>query len=301
MANITQKLKEVLRAVTPPIVWKLTRAGYRCFYPEPEISEDPRVGVLREEHQRRNRDMPLNVILLRDGIRINAHPDSVAGFECFSYGIPDMVKEMDCFLEEAIGCSRFLDIGALHGVFSLAFALTHPDGKCLAIDASPLAFSKLLYNIHKNKSVSIDTIECAVSDNEGQLSMHFEWEHAISAGTVASTSVSVPMMTGDMICNETKFSPDLVKIDVEGHEVHVLRGLLTTLKTHKPKIFLEIHPGRIREERMSLSNIRDMLEPVGYSVRRVDGRNIEWHEVEAFTNDTRIVLSVQPIPEGSAR
>ena len=36
-------------------------------------------------------------------------------------------------------------------------------------------------------------------------------------------------------------TPSFVKIDVEGHELHALKGAQETLKKHKPTVLIEIH------------------------------------------------------------
>jgi len=49
----------------------------------------------------------------------------------------------------------------------------------------------------------------------------------------------VRCITGDDLIAQGAPSPDIIKIDTEGHEPAVLRGLTKTIRTHKPLIFLE--------------------------------------------------------------
>lgn len=51
-----------------------------------------------------------------------------------------------------------------------------------------------------------------------------------------------------------------VKIDVQGMELHVLRGMQGVLRTHRPKLVLELHRGVDRSAVLSL------LEGLGYGV-----------------------------------
>ncbi len=134
-----------------------------------------------------------------------------------------MVDELDFFIEKTAGKKALLDIGALHGIFALVFAVNNHSKKAIAVDASPLAFERLLYNIQNNNLENITPLECAVSDVAGTLSMHYEWEHAVAAGTAKSKNKSfeVPKKTGDEICESLSFEPDVIKIDVEGHEIKV--------------------------------------------------------------------------------
>jgi hypothetical protein len=52
---------------------------------------------------------------------------------------------------------------------------------------------------------------------------------------------------------------DGIKIDVQGMELEVLRGMASTLREKKPKLVLEIHPGVNRTE------LLDLLQSLGYS------------------------------------
>jgi FkbM family methyltransferase len=50
---------------------------------------------------------------------------------------------------------------------------------------------------------------------------------------------------------ELSFAPDVIKIDVEGHEASVLRGLTETLSA-RPLLFLELHPQFLRDHGAAL-------------------------------------------------
>lgn len=52
-------------------------------------------------------------------------------------------------------------------------------------------------------------------------------------------------------------SPSIIKIDVEGHELNVLKGAVNTIKKHKPMILIEIHD-------FEKSEIPEFLESLGY-------------------------------------
>jgi FkbM family methyltransferase len=58
-------------------------------------------------------------------------------------------------------------------------------------------------------------------------------------------------------------SPSAIKIDVEGGEVHVVKGLLDTIERCHPTIMCEMHATEYEEE------IRAILEPIGYRMERL--------------------------------
>jgi FkbM family methyltransferase len=66
--------------------------------------------------------------------------------------------------------------------------------------------------------------------------------------------------------------PNVIKIDVEGAEIDVLRGALETLRVLRPKIFLEAHGDALERD------CSEQLLQLGYSIRRIE-RDIVNEEV----------------------
>ena len=52
---------------------------------------------------------------------------------------------------------------------------------------------------------------------------------------------------------------DFIKIDVEGHELCVLKGAMNTLKKYSPKIFVETG---------NLNAVKELLKPLGYKIKK---------------------------------
>ena len=278
--------RQLVKDLTPPVLLRMKR---RLM---PFGQESHKGRSLRLSHERLNQGVRGNVLRLRPGIDLRMHPEAIAAAKSFCYVSPAMVEEMDSFLALTADKRRFLDIGSLHGIFSLAFAAAHPEGQVLAIDASPIAFSKLLYNVHANRFANIQTVECAVSDAPGILRMHYEWEHAVSAGTQddAPEVMGVEKRTGDDLCESHDFIPDAIKIDVEGHEMKVLRGLSNVLSRNRPLVFLEIHPRRLIEDGDSVAAVAAYFFDKGYRAQGSDGRSMSRFEIEKLQLDERVVF-----------
>jgi hypothetical protein len=70
---------------------------------------------------------------------------------------------------------------------------------------------------------------------------------------------------------------DVMKIDAEGAELHVLRGAQETLTRFHPKLVLEIAPGQLASMNTTVESIADFLRAAGYTTsRRLDELNVEW-------------------------
>jgi len=269
--------KTFVRLVTPPFIYSPAKAAFLkardlWFPPKPEAA-----SPLKIVFDRLNQGAGEDEIVMREGLKLKLHPDSRIPFEYFCHIEEEVVREMDRFIEQTRGKTRLLDVGALHGVFSLVFASLGAERKAVAVDASPVAFSRLLYNIYKNDLEAITPVECALSSESGFLPMHYEWEHAVAARSdnSARKRLTVRKMRGDDLCRELAFHPDVIKIDVEGHEVKVIKGLAQEIQENRPLIFLELHPGRIVDENDSMDELLKILRSARYKAHFVDGTPVE--------------------------
>jgi FkbM family methyltransferase len=235
--------------------------------PVAKISRHARILRLKAEFERRSAGRRPDEIVLRDGITLKIHPESRPSFEEFCYASPQEMEELDVFIAATSDRRRLLDVGALHGIFSLVFALADPTKHALAVDPSPAAFAKLLYNIHRNQAQNITAVECALSKASGVIEMHYEWERAV-AGHIANGGgrLRVEADTGDHVCEHYSFEPDVVKIDVDGHELRVIQGLRETLRRNRPLLFLEVHPHLIAADPANgtVAELVDELRALGF-------------------------------------
>jgi FkbM family methyltransferase len=229
---------------------------------------DPRRLYSASIFRRINRDAAADEIVLRPGLRLAVDPQAREPFEWFCYRSPEMVSELDSFLIRAADRRRFLDIGACHGLFSLAFTQGRPGAEAVAVEPSPLAWEVLESNLRRNADSRVTPLQAAMGAAPGRLTMRYSWHHLEASPEAAGdpAAVEIPLRTVDLLCAELGFRPDLMKIDVEGYELAVLRGARGTLAESQPLVFLEIHPARIVELGGSLRELSDLLAELGYQL-----------------------------------
>jgi FkbM family methyltransferase len=248
---------------------------------------------LKADYERRSMDRQADEVVIRDGIRLKVHPEARGSIELFCYGAPEQVDELDGFIANTLDRRRLLDVGALHGVFSLVFTASDPEKRALAVDASPISFAKLLYNIHRNHAETVTAVECALSNAPGTLEMHYVSDYAIAGGaTNGATALRVARETGDRVCAQHGFEPDVVKVDVEGHELRVLQGLRDTLRRARPLLFLEIHPQMMSADpgNGSLADLVDELRSLGYPTVEVSGSEVPVDALRELVDIERVLL-----------
>jgi FkbM family methyltransferase len=121
----------------------------------------------------------------------------------------------------------FVDVGANNGFFSIAAAsVPNFTGHIFAFEPYPNAFSRLEGNIKRNDlGPRVTAYQLAVSDYTGVASLHLSPMEDGRNSLVAdfSTTKEVSCTTLDAVLSRTPIS--LVKIDVEGAELAVFRGM----------------------------------------------------------------------------
>lgn len=74
------------------------------------------------------------------------------------------------------------------------------------------------------------------------------------------------------------FFPDVIKIDVEGFELRVLKGAAETLKKFKPILIIEIFPFFLTKNGDSLDDIMTFLHQVDYrKITRIGDDQVRWN------------------------
>lgn len=214
--------------------------------------------------------------MLRDGLELAVDPRAREGFEHFCFRSPEMVEELDGFLAEMPHHRRLVDVGACHGLFSLLFVAGRDDARALAVEPSLRAREVLAANVEANRAEAVSVAEKALGAAPGRLRMRANWHHleAVADSDTSGDTVEIRVVTLDELCRTHGFVPDLLKIDVEGYELEVLRGAAEVLRRHQPLLFLELHPTRLVELGHDPNEILDLLAHHGYRLHRV-GRSAQ--------------------------
>ena len=200
--------------------------------------------------------------------------------------IRDLVQEtllLECvwepkttrYLCDTLGLGQvFLDVGANAGYFSLlASRCVGESGKVLAIEPNPAMAEQLRHNARRSARTNITIEEVACSDSTKICNLYVgnaynTGNSSLSDDNLAWTrSVKVNCTTVDLLME--KYGVErvhLVKIDVEGAELQVLRGMATTLKRLRPKIITELSPSLLKGFSVTLSAVREYLRGLGYSM-----------------------------------
>lgn len=133
----------------------------------------------------------------------------------------------------------FVDVGANVGLYATWGAkIVGPTGSVVAFEPVPQTRTWLKKICVENQLDHVDILACAAGADEGKASMHtVEGASGLSrlvAGTTGTLDVEITTLDHVLVDRE----PSLIKIDVEGHELSVLKGASETLKrTRVPVVF----------------------------------------------------------------
>jgi len=168
----------------------------------------------------------------------------------------------------------FLDIGANVGYFSLLTA-NHvaPSGRVIAVEPNPLAFSQLEQNIKRNKVSNITVLHAACADSAASGKLYVSGPSNTGKASFSSKNaesqefISVDCLPGDTLIEKLNLPRlDLVKIDVEGAELRVLKGLARSLAKWRPKLIMEVAPQLLKNFSTEPDEILDFVRVRGYSI-----------------------------------
>jgi FkbM family methyltransferase len=183
------------------------------------------------------------------------------------------VAEYRAFKEAVAEGHTALDIGANVGCYSLLLGQwVGPQGRVFAFEPAADTFSNLSKHIRLNSlSDRVTPVQAAVSDSTATASFLALDHHGMNRLAVDQDRsdharvVTVPTVTVDEFCARERIAPDLIKIDVEGFELAVLRGARETIKARGDELalFIEIHPTTWGEIGMSKVDLIEELDRQG--------------------------------------
>jgi FkbM family methyltransferase len=139
-----------------------------------------------------------------------------------------------------------IDVGASFGWYSIRWARQVGNrGRILAIEPQPKHVRSLVKNVALNQLSNVVVRPCAVGSQEGVLDLtipRFGLSHYDASAVYHNDgpTIQVPMWSIDGLCDELGLvGVRLVKIDVEGFEPQVIRGMARVLKRDRPRVVFE--------------------------------------------------------------
>jgi len=153
--------------------------------------------------------------------------------------------------------STFFDIGGYRGYYSiLAHHFMKGTGDIVIFEPDKKNYFYIKETIKKNKIKNIKIENLAISKTSGKVPFYIsnsESTHSLGKANdnffegkfTQIKKIFVNTISLDEYLTKTSYYPDIIKIDVEGAELDVLKGMKNNIKKRKPEILLEIHEQKL--------------------------------------------------------
>jgi FkbM family methyltransferase len=200
-------------------------------------------------------------------IYLNIKESSMMLERCFWLYEPEKTRAIQSLFKSG---RTFVDVGGNKGDFALLAArIAGPSGKVVCVEPEPTNFQWISRSAELNGYKNIQLCNLALSDKDGEAVLHLGAKsgfHTLLDGAPERDRglVNVETRTLDGLLAELKIpTVNVLKIDVEGAELQVLRGATATIATNpKMVILLDVHPFL----GVNVAEVFDLLQSLGMRV-----------------------------------
>jgi len=160
----------------------------------------------------------------------------------------------DWLKQKIVSGKSFVDIGANAGYFSLLANHLSVNTQQRIVAIEPIQANIDLINKHLNLNGAIRVELMAIAVADENRTVEFSTSSNLSANTYSAESsvhknnakISIQAKNLDAICQELNMVNFVVKIDVEGAELDVLKGAVNVLSLNKPELILATHECHVK-------------------------------------------------------
>ena len=179
-----------------------------------------------------------------------------------------------------------IDVGANRGMFALtASHLVGEGGLVICFEPNPNCLRVLRNEIESNSLSNVVVNEMALGSRNERINLAVP-KYNSGQGTLASNlycgdaiyEVAVEVKVGDDFLDSQR--PSFLKIDVEGFETNVVKGLINTIRRNRPIIMTEVNPSFLAACGSSFEEFVALMRGLDYcgyklDVKKRNGRN-DW-------------------------
>lgn len=175
-----------------------------------------------------------------------------------------------------------VDVGAFEGEWSRRIAQAYPNSSFLLIEPNPVQVDKLREDRAHNKTI----LHTAISDIAGDSHLFFQtrdpkgsslltpYEFTKQAWLQVSRTLSVPTQRLDSVLDRMTFDNlGVLKVDTQGHDLHVLRSAGDYLRPDRiPAVLVEANFRQWYQDQDSWGDVVGYLLERGYTLAQTHTR-----------------------------
>lgn len=171
----------------------------------------------------------------------------------------------------------FLDIGANIGYFSvIASAIVGKSGKVIAYEPDENNFRMLKKNIKVNALTNTIAFKAAISDYSGRGYIYIcednEGDHHIYDCGEGRERVGIDIVNGNDHIPEIANRLDFIKIDAQGAEAHILKGMDKLIQSNRDHLsmVIEFWPHGLKQSGASGEELLDSISGFNFDLFMID-------------------------------
>lgn len=199
--------------------------------------------------------------------------------------------EIQLVLDELLKAGdTFVDVGANVGRTTLhAASRVGSNGRVVAFEPQPSCCERIREAISDNRIEHITLHNMGLSDAPAELKLKVLGGGSVMASFAVEESdrmhvreeVTVAVDVGDKFLAEGVKGDMTIKIDVEGFELHVVRGLTSTISEHRPAVLTEVEPKFLRRAGEREDRLFEFFHARGYEgyALGLGKRGLRWNPV----------------------
>ena len=182
------------------------------------------------------------------------------------------------FFERTVAPGQVVvDVGANQGIFTLLLShLVGPHGRVVSLEPEPGLFAALDENCRVNAATNVTRIQAAAAGARSQGVLHcsrFNRGDNRLTASLAGASVPVAIVPLDDVVPSGEVN--LVKIDVQGYELHVLQGMPAILERSRAiSVLFECWPAGLRHAGHTPRELIDFFVARGFSLFELTGDGV---------------------------
>ena len=192
----------------------------------------------------------------------------------------------------------FYDIGASVGYIALEMAAQlQGGGAVIAFEPQPELARAVATSARLNHFDHLRVFDLMLGDHSGDAALHVG-SHSVHASAIpreeGSRKVECAMVTLDSLVESGRIPPpSVIKMDVEGAELLVLRGAVNTIRAHQPHIIFESDENmdRYGYKRGDILDLLASLAPYGFSFVTADRRRVPLNDTNREARQHADVLA----------
>ena len=232
---------------------------------------------------------------LPGNIIMNLKPEEHIQQQLFWYG--NYEKPLGTVLKNLLQPdSTFLDIGANIGYFSLLAARFASEGKIIAFEPVSYLFEALEKNVALNNFIVIHPVKAAIGEKEEERIIYLS-----AADNTGMSSFQKPenysgnyemvkvLSLDSWFAGSGLIKADIIKIDVEGNELAVLKGMKGIAQHFQPHILLELNPETLSLFNLTPADLLGYITSLSYKPYRI---TVEGKLVSINSHNTMETINV---------